>query len=134
MSTKGGFAGFITKWMKPPLCVFKLNSDASVKGNRFIEIGFVIQDHRGKVVGAELDRVVGNVDIDCAEAITLRKAMEFAHSFGCSRIMGEVGSSNVSMRLLNPKLDLSYLDLLLEECQNLKENFDELLFLNKRTL
>lgn len=39
--------------------------------------------------------------------------------------MAESNSSDVITRLLNQQLELSYLNLILEECQTLKENFEE---------
>lgn len=85
-----------SKWVKLSLYVFKLHSDALVKGYGFTGIGFVIRDHKGKVFGAGLDRELGNVDGDCAESMTLRKAMEFSSQCGCRRIVVESDSSIVT--------------------------------------
>lgn len=67
-----------TCWKKPPPTALKVNCDASVKSNDFVGIGFVIRDSVGKVFGASIDRVLGDVSVDCAEALAIRSALRFA--------------------------------------------------------
>lgn len=56
-------------WEKPPISVVKLNCDASMKGNRFVGIEFVLRDNSGKVLGAEINRVQENLEVEYAKAV-----------------------------------------------------------------
>lgn len=72
----------------------KVNCDASVWGNDFIGIDFVLRDLRGDI-GAGVNLVMGNISINCAEAIAIQKAMEFSLEIGCAHVIVE--SDNMSV-------------------------------------
>lgn len=54
-------------WRKPPCGAYKLNVNASIKGNDFVGVGFVLHDHCVKVYGTGVDKVMGNMNVDCAK-------------------------------------------------------------------
>lgn len=66
-----------SRWVRPPVGVFKLNCDALVKRNGFIEVGFVIRDHNGLVSAAGVDRFMGNMGVLCAETLAIHCGLSF---------------------------------------------------------
>lgn len=60
--------------------MLKINCDASVKRNGFVEIGFVIRTQHGEVIAVGLDHFKGNLGVICIEAIAIRCGLLFADS------------------------------------------------------
>lgn len=85
----------VSRWQKPPSDVLKINCDASVRGNGFVGIGFVIRNNLGKVRGAGVDRIHGNLEVDCVKALAVRHALRFAKDFGVSKLIVESDKSKV---------------------------------------
>lgn len=59
-----------SRWEKPTISVVKVNCDSLVRGNGFVGIGFVVHDNSSKVLGAGIDRIQGNFEVECAEVMT----------------------------------------------------------------
>lgn len=58
--------------MKPPSQLIKADCDSSLHGNGFVGIGFFVRDSEGEIL---LDRLLGNIFVNCAETWPIRKAM-----------------------------------------------------------
>lgn len=67
----------------------KINCDASVRGKGFIGIDFVIRNNDGKVTGAGVNRIQGNMDVDSAEAFAVRSALRLSRDFAFSKVIVE---------------------------------------------
>lgn len=62
-------------------------------------VRFVIRNNLGKVMGAGVNRIHGNLEADCAEALAVRNALRFAKRFGVPKIIVESDRSRVIDRL-----------------------------------
>lgn len=58
-------------------CFIKVNCDASIRGNDFIGVGFVVCTDKWNLKGAGVDCVEENFTIDVAEAMTIQYALGF---------------------------------------------------------
>lgn len=62
--SSGQSVGRQNHWAAPPRGVLKLNCDASIRQNGFVDFGFLVRDNSGNVIGAGVDRIMGNIGID----------------------------------------------------------------------
>lgn len=67
-----------------PLGTVKVSSDASIRRNGFIGIGFVIRDNSGSI-----DRICGNFNVEYAEALAIRSSLSFFRECGFKNISAE---------------------------------------------
>lgn len=70
---------------EPPNLVVKINCDASVNDSGFVGIGFVIRDSLGERAG--VDRIQGDIGVDCAEASAVRSALCFVKNYMFNRLI-----------------------------------------------
>lgn len=67
-----------------------------------------------------------------AEALEISKALIFTKEIGIPRVILEIDSKVVVDRLLSPRLDDSYLNILIEDCLKLRCNFEVISFIYVR--
>lgn len=79
----------VIKWVKPNANKVKVHYDASIRGNGFVGIGFVARDSHELILGAGVDIILGNISIDCAEALTIKHAMVFTSNIDLPNIIVE---------------------------------------------
>lgn len=79
----------VIKWVKPNANKVKVQYDASIRGNGFVGIGFVARDSHELILGAGVDIILGNISIDCAEALTIKHAMVFTSNIDLPNIIVE---------------------------------------------
>lgn len=117
------------RWAAPPPGTLKINTDASVGKSGFVGIGFLIRDHYGKVIGAGIDRIMGNVGVECAEALAIRGGLKFALELSIDRLVIESDSKRVIDALHDTVTSRSsYLSDIVEDCLALVTNLREVSF------
>lgn len=120
----------VNSWCKPPGSFIKINYNVSIRGNDFIEIGFVLCDSSGKVIGAGVNRILGNLSVDCAKALTVYKTILFAMELGINSIIVETDCLRVIQRLVSPWVEYSYLALIIDDCSDLRDHFALMRFMH----
>lgn len=108
----------------------QINCDASVKGNGFIGVGFVVRNSLGLswrlvLIGFKVILLGGGV-----ETIAIRSAMKFAKECGFQKFLVKSDCSNVMRRLSHKVLENSYLSLIIGDCVALVSLFEYVVFLH----
>ncbi|KAL2894080.1 hypothetical protein RDABS01_009989, partial [Bienertia sinuspersici] len=70
------------KWGRPPAGHFKLNTDAALRDNGRVGLGAVLRDSEGDVLVAVCDTVNGVSEVEVAEALALRRAVQIVMEAG----------------------------------------------------
>lgn len=75
--------------------VLKVNCDASIRGNGFVGIGFVIRDSSSKVIRAGIDKVQGDLEVEIVEVMAVRMTFQFIKEFRCPKINVESDNKGI---------------------------------------
>ena len=95
----------------------KLNTDAGFQQNGNTGLGMVIHDPTGAVVGSKVIKGLAHMEVELAEATTIREGLVFALSLNCKKLLVESDSLSVINKINKVSLDLSYLGLIIEDIQ-----------------
>lgn len=117
----------VTVWSPPRQGQLKLNIDASVRPSLGTGIAGVLRDEGGRVrwcYGELSDSVV----VDVAEALAIRRGMEFARDNGVRDLLVESDAQIVIYVLLYPRQDLSYVGTIVRDIRDLVADFDRVTF------
>uniref|UniRef100_A0A803MB59 RNase H type-1 domain-containing protein n=1 Tax=Chenopodium quinoa TaxID=63459 RepID=A0A803MB59_CHEQI len=75
-----------TKWKPPDHGVIKINSDAAICGNNTVGLGGIMRDKVGDVVASTCLCLRGKYDVDVAEALALRHALNISLDLGFRKV------------------------------------------------
>ncbi|KAL5823768.1 hypothetical protein ACOSQ4_021668 [Xanthoceras sorbifolium] len=90
-----------TRWKRPPIGCFKLNSDTSTGYlNNFVGVGSIICNDLGLVMAASSCKVNSGLAVDIAEALAILEGIQLAWEVGIHPILVELDSKRV-VDLLN---------------------------------
>lgn len=73
----------------------KVNNDACIRRNDFIGVGFAISDNSSSILRIGVDRIYGNFEVDCAEALPIQSSLSFSRECDFKNILVE--SDNLSV-------------------------------------
>ena len=120
-------------WTPPFSGFYKLNVDAAgpVEGDKW-GIGVVVRDYEGVVVGASSWQVSSLPDSEVAEALAMRKGLEFAKDMSFLNLIAESDASNVVLALNAHQQSSNYVDSIIRDCISFKGSFRSLNFLHVR--
>jgi hypothetical protein len=104
-------------WLKPPIGLLKLNTDAAVELEaRKASTGCVIRDSNGQFMGAYRQEVVGVIDVTTIEAQALRDGLQLAEHIGCNKIHVKSDCMEVVQALADPRNNRIMGSAYLDEC------------------
>lgn len=98
---------------------FKLNYDASVKGNGLIDFSFVWQDFNGKILGA-------GYEVECTEILVVTKGQQFVKNTSFMMLIVENDHQTVINHLSSHSLNNSYEGLMYGDCLQLASSFESI--------
>ncbi|KAL5825683.1 hypothetical protein ACOSQ3_021746 [Xanthoceras sorbifolium] len=91
----------LTRWKRPPIGCFKLNSDTSTGYlNNLVGVGSIICNDLGLVMAASSCKVNSGLAVDIAEALAILEGIQLAWEVGIHPILVELDSKRV-VDLLN---------------------------------
>ncbi|GKV46603.1 hypothetical protein SLEP1_g53576 [Rubroshorea leprosula] len=115
-----------TRWHPPDFGFIKLNVDGAISvQNRVFGMGALARNHAGEVLAAMACKGQGVVDAEVAEACSLRRALQWAHSLSFRRIVVESNCTTIVSAISNETLKMnSSLGLILLDCKALLASFE----------
>lgn len=88
----------------------------------------MIRDNRGSILGAGVDRICGNFDVECAETLAIRFSLSFSKECGFNNILIESDNLRVISRLTKLVPDNSYLSAILQDCCWIANSFESVIY------
>ncbi|KAI9195822.1 hypothetical protein LWI28_018444 [Acer negundo] len=107
-------------WQPPSSGLYKLNTDASLDStSQQIDLGMVIRDQEGFIMGSSAQRVDANFSPKVAEALAILRGLIFAVDIGLLPVSVELDTLEV-VSLINSGKDISAgIGLFVEEIRGL---------------
>jgi ribonuclease HI len=113
-------------WSKPPPGVIKVNWDAAVDGKqKRIGLGAIARDHEDGVLAMMSESMDYIQDPATVEALAARRAVEFSHSLGISKINLEGDALQIVQALQSSDGGWCSYGLIIEDVQQLFRRFAE---------
>ncbi|KAL2943143.1 hypothetical protein RDABS01_031491, partial [Bienertia sinuspersici] len=119
-------------WTPPCEGVYKINSDAAIFGSGRVGFGTIMRDFSGDVMVAACDWVEGDNEIEVAEALGARFALQIAVEAGLSRVVLEVENVKLFSHLKNNTYENSYFGTIVQDVRTLERSCSSVEYSNVR--
>lgn len=106
-------------WRRPPVGFVKL-SDAAVRHNVYIDVGFVIRDD---VLGAGVDKIRENLKVECAEVIDILKGVIYVMAMCFNFVIVETDRERIIALLLSNIQSRSEVESIVGDCKQVGSTF-----------
>ncbi|KAL2926351.1 hypothetical protein RDABS01_011624, partial [Bienertia sinuspersici] len=92
-----------SKWHPPGEGYYKVNADAAMLEKNRVGIGAVMRDREGDVMASTCKQILGEYDVEVAEALAARHALQVALEIGLTKIILEVDNLKLCQYLKKDK-------------------------------
>ncbi|KAL2903614.1 hypothetical protein RDABS01_002324 [Bienertia sinuspersici] len=92
-----------SKWHTPGVGYYKVNADAAMLEKKRVGMGAVMRDREGDVMASTCKQVLGEYDVEVAEALAARHALQVALEIGLTKIILEVDNLKLCQYLKDKK-------------------------------
>ncbi|KAL8457911.1 hypothetical protein ACS0TY_035682 [Phlomoides rotata] len=106
-------------WFPPPVGSIKVNTDASIVAGMEVGIGGVARDEHGLACWCFTEKLIGDLDVDSAEAMAVLHAVRWAKDQNVRSLILETDSQLIFKALQVPKPDLSFFGAIVREILSL---------------
>ncbi|KAH6795437.1 hypothetical protein C2S51_036423 [Perilla frutescens var. frutescens] len=115
-------------WQKPPIGVWKVNVDASVKESGDVGLGIIIRDHQGNPIVSRCKKISAKFAVDIAEGFACHEGLMLAREFRRSKIIVESDCLEIQQQLHGEVEDLSYRGALCQSIRMEARSFEQVTF------
>lgn len=106
--------GSASAWVRPPVRVVKINTDAHVPQGGKVGLGVVIRDENGTLLACGV-RKIEATSPDIAESLAVRYGMQLGRRLGYTKIWVESDAANVVQAVLDTSKGSSPIHLVFED-------------------
>ena len=108
------------RWMRPVRCRFKVNYDGAIFQNSAeAGLGVVIRDHTGQAIATLSQKIKYPHSVEATEALTARRAVQFAVDLGLNEAEFEGDSSTIIEALSSGSYNQAVFGSIIEDARSL---------------
>ncbi|KAL2933158.1 hypothetical protein RDABS01_016277 [Bienertia sinuspersici] len=117
-----------SKWQPPGQGYYKVNADAAMLGEKRVGMGAVMRDREEDVMASTCKQILGEYEVEVAEALAARHALQIALEIGLTKIILEVDNLKLCQYLKKDKKEPTTLGKIVQDIKVLPSQCTDISF------